>query len=267
MNHDVNQFKSGFLIINKPSGPTSHDVINRLRKITGIKKIGHAGTLDPFASGVLLVAVGREATKKINQFVKMDKEYEAVLRLGAETDTYDREGKIIGIWKPETCPSRPPVRQAGRRFENSESFKEIITRKKIKSVLGGFTGKILQTPPMFSAKKFKGKKLYEFARRGVTIKREPVEVKIYKIKIIYFNFPMLKIMVRASSGTYIRSLAHDIGQKLGTGAYLEELKRTKTGPFGIRRAKNPGSLTSENWRHFLKKERLEKSILFFSKIW
>jgi len=213
MKHYVKNIKEGLLVINKPSGPTSHDIIDYLRKLTGIKKIGHAGTLDPFASGVLIVAIGRKYTKQISKFVKLDKKYIAKLHLGAESDTYDREGKIALV---------------------KNSIKPDI--KKIKSVLKEFLGKQEQIPPMFSAKKYKGKKLYELARQGIEIKRKPVKINIYDLKLLDYSWPFLTIKVHCSSGTYIRSLAYDIGKKLGCGAYLEELERIAVGNFTIKKA-------------------------------
>lgn len=203
--------KSGFLLVNKPIGPTSFGVIAKLRRVTGIKKIGHAGTLDPFASGVLVIAIGREATRLISQYVKLDKEYEAVLRLGAVTDTYDRMGKVEKL--------------------NVTSKK--IDIGEIQKVLAKFKGEQKQTPPMFSAKKVNGKKLYELARKGIKIERKAALINIYELELLEYAFPLLKIRVKCSSGTYIRTLAHDIGQILGCGAYLEELKRTAVGKFKL----------------------------------
>ena len=218
---------SGFILVNKPSGPTSHDIINQMRRITGIKKIGHAGTLDPFASGLLIVAIGREATREIDKFVKMDKEYIATLYLGAVSDTHDREGKILDF-----------------RFK-------ILDLDTIKNTLVKFIGEQKQVPPMFSAKKVKGKKLYELARQGIEIEREPVDINIYSIDFLEYEWPLLKIKVRSSSGTYIRSLAYDIGEKLGCGAYLEELERTAIGEFRIENAITAEGVNNENWQNYL----------------
>jgi len=220
---------SGFIIINKPLGITSHDVIDKLRKITGLKKIGHAGTLDPFATGVLICAIGREATREISWFVKMDKEYEAEIRLGAASDTYDRTGAIIN-------------------YELSITNYELDN---IKSILKGFVGKQKQVPPMYSAKKVGGKKLYQLARAGKEIKRQPAEIEIYNIELLKYKWPFLNIKVKCSSGTYIRSLAHDIGQKLGSGAYLNELKRIAVGDFNIDQAIDLKNLDKNNWSDFV----------------
>jgi len=217
----------GYININKPAGPTSHDIVDHLRRITGIKKIGHAGTLDPFARGVLILGINREATKNIGKFVKLDKEYIAQIYLGAISDTYDRTGKII-------------KRKCGEL--NSEN---------IKNTLQSFVGKQKQIPPMYSAKKIKGKKLYELARQGKEIKREPEDIEIHSIKALSFSRPVLEIKVECSGGTYIRSLAHDIGEELGCGAYLKELTRTAIGNYKIIDSVPLSGLNSDNWQSFL----------------
>jgi tRNA pseudouridine55 synthase len=238
----------GFLIINKPSGPTSHDIVDRIRRITGEKRVGHAGTLDPFASGVLLVGVGREATREFPNLVGLDKRYRATLRLGATSDTDDRTG-IIGTGQMAR----------GTWF----------TEEKISDVLKKFTGKIEQIPPMYSAKKIGGKKLYELARAGLHVARSPSHVEIYSLKIIDYALfatpalpapsraegsrveggheqPLLKLEIHCSSGTYIRALARDIGEALGCGAYLEELERTAVGPFLIEEAARLDEMTEKD---------------------
>jgi tRNA pseudouridine55 synthase len=213
----------GFILINKPIGPTSHDIIYQFRKITGIKKIGHAGTLDPFASGVLIVAISREATREIDKFVKLDKEYIATLHFGYTSDTFDRTGRI-NPWPKEV---------------------KKITLAEVKVALAKFIGEQEQIPPMFSAKKIKGKKLYELARQGKTIERQPSRIKIYDIKLLKYTWPFLEIKIKCSSGTYIRALANDIGSSLGCGAYLEELERTAIGEFKIDKAVEMDGLTKE----------------------
>ncbi len=220
--------ESGFILINKPVGITSHDVVNKLRKITGIKKIGHAGTLDPAAGGCLFMAVGREATRQISRFVKLDKEYVAEINLSAVTDTFDRQGKII------------------KRFAVKE-----ISAGKIKKVLKGFLGGQKQVPPMFCAKKINGKKLYELARSGKKIARRSNEIEIFKIKMFKYKYPKLRIGVKCSSGTYIRSLAFDIGKKLGVGGYLDGLERTSIGGYKIKQAVDLKNINKNNWRKFL----------------
>ena len=218
----------GFILINKPAGITSHDVVDKLREITKIKRIGHAGTLDPFATGLLILGIGREFTKKLSIFQKKDKEYVATLKLGAESDTFDREGKII-----------------------EKVVEKIPERKEVEKVLKSFLGEIEQIPPAFSAKKVKGKKLYELARKGIKVEPKPQKVKIYEISILEYKFPYLKIKVECSSGTYIRSLANDIGKKLGCGAYVDELVRTKIGEFSIEKAVDLSKLNSQNWKEFI----------------
>lgn len=199
----------GFLNIYKPVGMTSHDVVARLRKITGIKQIGHTGTLDPFAEGVLPVCAGK-ATRLI-EFLNDDKEYLATVQFGASTTTYDREGEV-------TFTSDMKVLS-----------EDVIQALKV------FEGEILQTPPMYSAIKVKGKKLYEYARKGQSIEIAPRKVIITNIELKSFNSEQqqAEILIKCSKGTYIRSIAHDLGEKLGCGAYLIKLVRTQAGKFRI----------------------------------
>lgn len=203
----------GFVLINKDKGMNSHTVVNRLRRLTGVKRIGHAGTLDPLASGLMIVAISREATRELDQFIKLDKEYIATIYLGAETDTYDAEGEI-----------------------KNRSGVTAIDRHEIEEKIKKFLGELEQIPPMFSAKKIQGKKLYELARRGIEVERKPSRIRIDELEIIFYEFPILKLRVACSSGTYIRSLAYDLGRSLGCGAYLEDLQRTKVGDFKLSEA-------------------------------
>jgi tRNA pseudouridine55 synthase len=196
--------------INKPAGITSHTVVNRLRKFYGIKKIGHAGTLDPFATGVLILLVGRESTKRSDEFMKQDKIYRTKLKLGYISDTYDKDGVI-----------------------QEYNVQKVPTRSEIESITESFIGEISQIPPMYSAIKINGKKMYELARKGQTIDIPPRLVNIYNIDILDYTYPYLTLDIACSSGTYIRSLGYDIGMKLGTGAYLEELERRQSGEFNI----------------------------------
>lgn len=202
-NQDVPPIE-GLLLVDKPKGKTSFSLIGILRKTLGVKKIGHAGTLDPFATGVMILLIGRNYTRLSDQFLLKNKEYLAELYLGATTDTYDCEGTKL------TESSIIPTLDA------------------IESTLAKFQGDIEQIPPMFSAKKVQGKKLYELARKGQVIERKAVLVNV-SIELISYEYPYLKIKVKCSKGTYIRSLAYDIGLKLGCGAYLTNLKRTKSG--------------------------------------
>ena len=220
--------EGGFLLVSKPSGITSHDAIDYLRKITKIKKIGHAGTLDPLAEGLLIVAIGREYTKRLSLFLKKDKEYIATIKLGEVSDTFDKEGKI-----------------------EKKKIKKVPELLEIEDVLIKFVGEINQIPPIFSAKKVKGKKLYELARKGIKVEPEPTKVKIYELQILEYNFPYLKLKVFCSSGTYIRSLANDIGKELGCGALLESLKRTKIGEYSLEDAVDLYSLNEKNWKNYL----------------
>ena len=205
--------KSGIYNIFKPAGPTSHDIINQVRKMSGEKRVGHAGTLDPFAEGVLIVAVSREYTKKLGQFLKQDKTYRTTVRLGAESDTFDLTGKIKNI-----------------------DVKQKPSKKEILKTLDKFIGEIEQIPPSFSAIKIKGKKAYELARKGIAPNLKPRKVKIHSIKILKYKWPYLEIETKVSSGTYIRSLAHDLGQTLKIGGYLEKLVRIKTGSFNLQKS-------------------------------
>jgi tRNA pseudouridine55 synthase len=219
---------SGFILLDKPSGPTSHGMVSFLRRITGIKRIGHAGTLDPFASGLLIMGVGRQATKRLGTFLKQDKEYEAILFLGKTTDTFDLEGETTS------------------RYEGPAMQKDAI-----EAVLKRFKGKQQQIPPMFSAKKIGGKKLYELARAGKEVEREACDIEIYELETLSYSWPELRIRVKCSSGTYIRSLAYDIGKELGCGAFLSGLKRTKISNFKLENAVSPDELTRSPWTDFL----------------
>lgn len=210
------EFKEGeFYGVYKPEGVTSFDVVARIRKLSGIKRVGHAGTLDPLACGVLVVAVGREATKKIDSFVKKQKEYIAEIKFGYESSTDDREGEK-------------------REYVSSPEFsKKIPGRENIEKILKKFVGKIEQTPPVYSALKIDGKPAYKYARGGedIDMRKKTREVEIFDIEILSYQFPMLKIRVTTGSGVYIRSLARDIGREIGVGGYLNFLERTRVGDF------------------------------------
>lgn len=227
---DIKQ-QSGFILIDKPKNWTSFDVVAKLRSITGVKKIGHAGTLDPIATGLLIVAIGRESTKQIDKYMKMDKVYIAKAKLGETSDTYDADGKIV-----ET--------QSITSLRNT-------SKQTILNVLPNFVGDIQQIPPMFSAKKVGGKKLYELARQGKEIERKPININISKIDLLNFDYPWFEIEVHCSTGTYIRSLIYDIGQKLEVGAVMYELRRIKIGNFDIKKAVQIERLNRNNWTNFL----------------
>lgn len=196
----------GIFAVYKPKGPTSHDIVDKIRKITGVKKVGHAGTLDPLASGVLVIGVGREATKKLHEVVAQEKEYIAKIHLGMESVTDDGEGDktIIKILRKPT------------KKEIDEAFSE-------------FKGQIFQTPPQFSALKIKGKPAYRLARAGKEVKLEPRRVLIKEIEILRYAWPYLTLRVVTGPGVYIRALARDLGSKLRTGGYLTDLERTRVG--------------------------------------
>lgn len=204
----------GLLLIDKPAGWTSHDVVAKLRGILKIRAIGHAGTLDPFATGLLVLGVGK-GTKRLTALVGVDKEYSATIRLGATSDTFDKEGVIV-----EQNAAKEP------------------TRDEIESALNKFRGGYDQLAPLHSAKKIGGKKLYDLARAGkATEEMRPMkQVKIEKITVVEYQWPDLKIDVKCGSGTYIRSLADDIGRELGVGGYCIELRRTTVGDFDVKNA-------------------------------
>jgi tRNA pseudouridine55 synthase len=220
---------TGVLIVDKPAGITSFKVVSRLRKILHVKKIGHAGTLDPFATGLLVLCIGRQATKHISHFMEGEKEYLASLRLGVETDTGDPEGTII---------AQHPV--------------NMLTEREIVDVLKEFVGVQMQTPPAYSALKHQGKPLYYYARKGIPVVKEPRRIIISILERLAGgdNFPedanILKLRIVCSKGTYIRTLAADIGRKLGCGAYLEELRRTRSGAFAVSQAMSWELLSGDN---------------------
>jgi tRNA pseudouridine55 synthase len=212
---DNEQFKnvvSGVLVIDKPIGLTSHDVVQIIRRGTGIRRAGHTGTLDPRASGVLVVLIGPAV--RLSEYVSAsDKRYQATIRLGSTTDTYDSEGMVT-----------------------SESPASHITEEKFDEILQTYVGEIEQVPPPYSAVKVKGKKAYEMARKGEQVELEPRKIQVFSLDILEWDPPEVVIDAYCSSGTYVRSLANDLGESLGTGAYLIGLRRTKSGRFTLREA-------------------------------
>ncbi len=219
----------GLIVIDKPVGPTSHQIVALVRKGTGIRKVGHAGTLDPRASGVLVLCLG--AATRLSEYLSgTSKAYDALVRFGVSTRTYDTDGEVT------------------RRSQESP------TRREIEEHLPAFRGEIEQRPPPFSAVKVQGRKAYELARRGNELELEPRTVTIRHLEIRSYDAPDLALQVECSAGTYIRSLAHDLGERLGTGAHLAGLRRTRAGPFTLDEATpwpmlEVGMLTGKWERH------------------
>ncbi|HWN97772.1 MAG TPA: tRNA pseudouridine(55) synthase TruB [Blastocatellia bacterium] len=233
----------GALNVDKPAGFTSHDVVARLRRVLGTRRVGHAGTLDPFATGVLVVCAGK-ATRLAQFLVGLDKQYLAKVRLGFATDTQDLTGKQI-------TPLRPPGK---------------LDLERVHRLLDEFIGPQLQTPPMFSAKKVGGERLYKAAREGREVAREPAGITIYSIELINAE-PMpaqpnddgtmdVTVMVRCSSGTYVRTLAHDLGERVGLGAHLAALRRTAVGHF-----ESEQSVTLESLEAMTQDEVIERALI------
>lgn len=201
--------KGEILNINKPEGWSSFDVVKKIRNHLKVKKVGHAGTLDPFATGVLLICTGK-ATKKVSQLMGQKKEYVTEIELGKTTDTYDCTGVVV-----------------------KETTDVNINREKVEQICQRFVGESYQIPPMYSAIKVGGKRLYQLARQGKTIARTPRKICIYEMEVLDFENPIIKLRVVCSKGTYLRSLAFDIGELTGYGAHLKSLVRTRIGNFHI----------------------------------
>jgi len=210
------QNKAGVFLVDKPSGPTSHDVVNWARKLVNIRTVGHTGTLDPLASGLLILLVGREQTKRQAEFLKLDKKYLVTGRLGVVTDSYDVTGKVVS---------------------QSSNWAQ-LTKEDLKKALTKLVGKIEQIVPVYSAVKVKGKKLYKLARTGQTAlgSLPSRQVAIHSIELTSFTPPDFSLAVYCGSGTYVRSLIHDIGQTLGVGATVIALRRTAIGQMSIDQA-------------------------------
>jgi tRNA pseudouridine55 synthase len=221
---------NGLLLVDKPSGPTSHDVVNRVRRGTGEKRVGHAGTLDPLATGILVVCLGA-ATRLSEYLLEKDKRYTARVRFGVTTNTYDAGGEVTAT--SDTLP----------------------TRLQVDAALAQFRGPIHQRPPAFSAIKRGGQKAYELARRGAAVELEPRSVSIHQLSVIDWTPPECGLDVDCAAGTYIRSLAHDLGQALGCGAHLSGLRRTASGHFRLEDAVTLEALTAafaaKDWERYL----------------
>src|SRR5512141_222291 len=228
---DVKNAISGVLVVDKPVGMTSHDVVQVIRNGTNLRRAGHTGTLDPRASGVLVILVGPAV--RLSEYVSAsDKRYQAIIRLGGTTDTFDSDGKVTR--------SNVPVNVTEAQFEEA---------------LQTFVGEIEQTPPPYSAVKVQGRKAYEMARQGEEVDLAPRKITVHHLEILEWAPPEVVIDVHCSSGTYVRSLANDLGIKLGCGAYLVGLRRTKSGRFSLRDAtplrKLQEAFTAGNWYQFL----------------
>lgn len=203
----------GIIVVDKPKGWTSFDVCAKLRNLTRTKKVGHSGTLDPMATGVLVLFLGK-ATKAIQNYVAADKEYEGEMTLGVRTDTMDAEGKVV---------------MTNDKFQNSNKIQ-------IEEIFKRYMGKQKQKPPMFSAKKINGKKLYELARKGIEIDRPDKDIKIHNLDLLEIYDDKIRFKVKCSKGTYVRVLVNDIGDDLGCGAHLSALRRTAAGELKIEQA-------------------------------
>jgi tRNA pseudouridine55 synthase len=209
---DADFSEGEIILIDKPSGPTSFQVVNKVRKITGVKKVGHSGTLDPLASGLVIVCTGKK-TKDMDRFINLDKTYTGIIRLGLSSPSMDTETE---------CSEHP--------------LPEDLDEQKILEVREKFLGEIEQTPPMYSAVKIKGKKLYNLARKGKSIERKPRKVFISKFDIEKVELPDIYFYITCSKGTYIRAIADDLGKELNCGGVLYKLRREKIGEFNVKNA-------------------------------
>lgn len=221
---------SGIFNINKPTGMTSHDVVQKIRRASGMRKVGHAGTLDPMATGVLLICIGA-ATRVTEYLMEHPKSYRAEITLGVSTDTLDAEGQVTRV---------------------ADSVD--VIRQDMEAALEGFVGEVEQIPPMYSAVKRKGKRLYELAREGVSVEREPREVKITRLELVDWSPPRVTVDIDCSRGTYVRALARDLGELLGVGAHLSGLVRTASGRFTVKEANDLDTVIKaleEGWWMYL----------------
>lgn len=202
----------GILLVDKPAGLTSHDIVYKIRRHFNLKKVGHGGTLDPAATGLLVILLGR-GTRASNRFMSSDKTYEGTIRLGITTDSQDGQGNVVG----EADPSG-------------------ITREQLESAMAKFKGDMYQTPPMVSAIKIEGVPLYKLARKGEEIERKPRFIHIYEFRLLDFTPPTGTFVLRCSKGTYVRTICHDIGTALGVGAHLSQLRRTESAGYTLKNA-------------------------------
>lgn len=222
----------GVIVVDKPAGMTSHDVVNRLRRLSNIRKIGHLGTLDPMATGVLPLLIAR-ATRLAQFFSHGEKTYDARIRFGWSTDTYDCQGRPV-----------------------SAAVEPDFTREELEAALALFRGTLSQTPPPFSAKKVAGTRAYKLARKQIPVQLAPVEVQVFTLDLDEFTGQTARIRVRCSAGTYLRGIAHEVGQRLGCGAFLESLRRTASGDFAEGQAH-----TLEELNHLSEASRLNEALI------
>ena len=228
-------FTAGVFLVDKPLGATSFSMVRHVRRLLRIKKVGHAGTLDPFATGLLIICAGRPATRMIERFMAGRKVYSAVLELGVETTTMDPEGQVVAT---KTVPA--------------------LARKSIEECLAGFVGRTMQTPPPYSAVKYMGKPLYHYARKGIAVYKEPREIEIYSIGFGGFDAETNRLAfdITCSRGTYIRVLASDIGKELGCGAHLVGLRRLASGGFSVSEGLSGDKLTEPDGLDELRKKMI-----------
>jgi tRNA pseudouridine55 synthase len=226
----------GALLIDKPAGPTSHDVVDAIRRHFNLKKVGHCGTLDPSATGLLIIVLGR-GTKLSERLMSDDKVYEGAIRLGETTTSYDTEGELVS-----SLPVPP------------------LTLEELNASANEFVGDLMQTPPMVSAIKQAGVPLYKLARKGIEVPREPRLVHIYTFRFTSYEEPLGRFRLACTKGTYVRSIAHDLGQKLGCGAHLDQLRRVTSGKFDVAEAKPLGDILK------LSPRELEQHVIPFLKL-
>ncbi|KUO62874.1 pseudouridine synthase [bacterium BRH_c32] len=208
---DIDFNKGEVILIDKEKGFTSFDIVHRMRRLSGVKKVGHAGTLDPKASGLLIICTGKK-TKEITEYQNLEKTYEGIFTIGNTTPSFDSETE----------------------FDSDHlDIAANITLEQIEEAKKEFMGAIYQVPPMYSALKLNGKALYKYARKGVTVERAPRPVEIYSFNILKFEFPDIHFEIKCSKGTYIRVIANDLGAKLGCGAFLKSLRRTQIGSYNV----------------------------------
>lgn len=238
----------GLLLVDKPKTWTSFDVVNYVRRLVAEVedkkpkncKVGHTGTLDPLATGLLVLVVGKEYTRRASEFSKLDKTYEVTMKLGETSTTGDAEGEITPY--VTAIGSYPIAKSAGQETVVSGTAP---SEKAVLGALDSFQGQIMQVPPAFSAMKINGQRAYKLAREGKTVELEARPVTIYSNELADYSFPFVKFTSRVSSGTYIRSLVEDLGKTLGTGAYMSDLRRTTVGQFDIKDAVQTDTLNRE----------------------